>query len=60
MKDKKFAWELFKNTGNIDAYLIMKDMEYSEQREEEMQGVPQSLGENNGINQNEGNSNQSS
>ena len=28
MKDQKFAWELFKNTGNIDAYLIMKDVEY--------------------------------
>lgn len=31
MKNKKFAWELFKNTGNIDAYMLMKDVEYSEQ-----------------------------
>ncbi len=25
--NKKFAWELFKNTGNVDAYMIMKDIE---------------------------------
>ena len=31
MRNKKFAWELFKNTGNIDAYMLMKDVEYSEQ-----------------------------
>ena len=29
--NKKFAWELFKNTGNIDAYMLMKDVETSEQ-----------------------------
>ena len=29
--NKRFAWELFKNTGNIDAYMLMKDVEYSEQ-----------------------------
>lgn len=25
--NKKFAWELFKNTGNLDAFMIMKDIE---------------------------------
>ena len=29
--NKRFAWELFKNTGNIDAYMLMKDVEYGEQ-----------------------------
>ena len=24
---KDFAWELFKNTGNVDAFMIMKDIE---------------------------------
>lgn len=24
---KDFAWDLFKNTGNVDAYMIMKDIE---------------------------------
>ena len=31
MKNRKFAWELFKTTGNIDAYMILKDIEYSEE-----------------------------
>jgi len=25
--EKNFAWELFKNTGNIDAFMIMKNIE---------------------------------
>ncbi len=24
---KDFAWELFKNTGNVDAFMIMRDIE---------------------------------
>ncbi len=24
---KEFAWELFKNTGNVDAFMIMRDIE---------------------------------
>lgn len=31
MKDRKFAWELFKTTGSIDAYMLLKDVEYSEE-----------------------------
>lgn len=27
MKNKDFAWHLFKNTGNIDAFMIMKQYE---------------------------------
>ena len=60
MKNKQFAWELFKNTGNIDAYLIMKDVEYSEQMIENPKDVPNRLGENNGVNQNKGDSNKGS
>lgn len=59
MKNKNFAWELFKNTGNIDAYLLMKDVEYSEQMLENTKEVPNVLGEKNGNYQNQGDSNQS-
>ena len=43
MKNRKFAWELFKTTGNIDAYMILKDIEYSE----EMQNISK-IGDLNG------------
>ena len=26
---KEFAWELFKNTGNVDAFMIMRDIDNS-------------------------------
>lgn len=26
---KDFAWELFKNTGNLDAFMIMRNIEKS-------------------------------
>lgn len=56
--NKKFAWELFKNTGNIDAYLLMKDVEYGEQMiENNTKAVPNVLGENNGNYKDQGNSN---
>lgn len=58
--NKKFAWELFKNTGNIDAYLLMKDVEYGEQMLENAKADTNVLGEKNGINQNQGDSNQNS
>ena len=32
MKNRKFAWELFKTTGSIDAYMLLKDVEYSEEK----------------------------
>lgn len=31
MKNERFAWELFKTTGNIDAYMLMKEVEQSEE-----------------------------
>ena len=31
MESKEFAWQLFKNTGNIDAYMIMKACEIGEE-----------------------------
>lgn len=55
--NKKFAWELFKNTGNIDAYLLMKDVEYGEQLLENNKDISKIvLGDNNGINKDQGNS----
>ena len=58
--NKKFAWELFKNTGNIDAYLLMKDVEYGEQLMKNTKAVSNVLGENNGNHQNQGDSYQNS
>lgn len=29
--NKDFAWQLFKNTGNIDAFMIMKSCEIGEE-----------------------------
>ena len=55
--NKKFAWELFKNTGNIDAYMLMKDVEMSE---ELLQKSNNTLGDNNGNSKNQGNSYQNS
>ncbi len=54
--DKNFAWELFKNTGNIDAYLLMKDVESDEQMKNQSGVIQSVLGDNNGINKNEGDS----
>lgn len=31
---KDFAWDLFKNTGNVDAFMIMKDIENGQQWKE--------------------------
>lgn len=58
--NKKFAWELFKNTGNIDAYLLMKDVEYGEQMIENTKVVPNVLGDNNGNSKDQGNSHKNS
>ena len=54
--NRKFAWELFKNTGNIDAYMLMKDVEYSEQLMPNTDISKNVLGDNNGDNKNQGNS----
>ena len=59
--NKNFAWELFKNTGNIDAYLLMKDVEYGEQlAENNIKAVPNVLGENNGNHKDQGDSHKNS
>lgn len=49
---KDFAWELFKNTGNIDAFMIMK--KYEELGEEITPNFEKNgqLGANNGDNKN--------
>ncbi|MBR4110466.1 MAG: YqzL family protein [Clostridia bacterium] len=54
--NKDFAWELFKTTGNVDAYLMMRKFEDGEQITND-QKTFNSLGDKNGINKNEGNSN---
>ena len=53
--NKDFAWELFKTTGNVDAYLMMRKFENSEQITNDQKTI-NSLGDINGINQNKGNS----
>ncbi len=53
---KDFAWQLFKNTGNIDAFMIMRDIETSKGNALNVN----SMGEiKDGNNQNQGDSNQS-
>ena len=56
--NKNFAWELFKNTGNIDAYLLMKDVEYGEQMMENNtnKAISNVLGENDGNHKDQRNS----
>ena len=54
--NKDFAWELFKTTGNVDAYLMMRKFEDGEQIMAE-QKTFNSLGEENGIDKDKGNSN---
>ena len=58
--NKKFAWELFKNTGNIDAYLLMKDVEYGEQILNDTNVGQIISGDNNGVNKDKGDCNQNS
>lgn len=54
--NKDFAWELFKKTGNLDAYLMMRKYEEGEQNGLEQKAI-NFLGDENGINKNEGDSN---
>ncbi|MBQ8298766.1 MAG: YqzL family protein [Clostridia bacterium] len=53
---KDFAWQLFKNTGNVDAFMIMRDIENAPTtcNETEAKNV---LGDINGDSKNEGYSN---
>ena len=40
---KDFAWELFKNTGNVDAFMIMRniesDLDYKKKKKKEESNV---------------------
>ena len=58
--NRKFAWELFKNTGNIDAYMLMKDVEYGEQMLDNVDVSKNVLGDCNGDYKNQGDSNKNS
>lgn len=53
---KDFAWQLFKNTGNVDAFMIMRNIEngMNTAKETEVENV---LGDINGNSTNEGNCN---
>ena len=53
---KEFAWELFKNTGNVDAFMIMRDIENSSNTLNP--NAKNMLGGIDGNIKNEGNSNQ--
>lgn len=55
--NKDFAWGLFKNTGNVDAYLIMREVEENADKNILNQETKSILSEDkNGINKDEGNS----
>lgn len=54
--NKDFAWRLFESTGNVDAYLMMRKYEESEKKILQ-QKTMNFLGDEDGINKNEGNSN---
>lgn len=53
---RDFAWQLFKNTGNVDAFMIMRNIEngIDVSKETEVKDV---LGDINGNSTNEGNCN---
>lgn len=53
---KDFAWQLFKNTGNVDAFMIMKNIENDSTNSGETQ-AKNVLGDINGNSTNEGYSN---
>ena len=54
--NKDFAWELFKTTGNVDVYLMMRKFEEGEQSARKQKTVD-FLGDKNGFNKNERDSN---
>lgn len=55
-KSKDFAWQLFKNTGNIDAFMIMRQCELGEEIAPNIQ-TSNLLGVENGNSTNQGNCN---
>ena len=54
---KKIAWDTFKNTGNVDTFLELKQFQNIEQQiygqNDIVQKTQQQMEEQNGINQNE-------
>lgn len=54
---KKIAWNTFKNTGNVDTFLELKQIQNIEEQMQEqngmMQKMQQQMEEQNGNNQNE-------
>ena len=50
-KSKDFAWQLFKNTGNVDAYMLMKACELGEEITPNLESN-KNFGVNNGNNKN--------
>ena len=52
---KKIAWNTFKNTGDINTFLELKQIQNIEQQIQNdiVQNIPQQMEEQNGNNQNE-------
>ena len=52
---KKIAWNTFKNTGDINTFLELKQIQNREQQIQNdiVQNIPQQMEEQNGNNQNE-------
>lgn len=53
---KDFAWQLFKNTGNVDAFMIMKACELGEEITPNLENQ-NILGVSDGNNKNQGDCN---
>ncbi len=53
---RDFAWQLFENTGNVDAFMIMRNIENGMNVGKEAEGKDV-LGDINGNSTNEGNCN---
>lgn len=54
---RDFAWQLFKNTGNVDAFMIMRNIENGMKTSQETEANDVVLGGINGNNTNEGDCN---
>ena len=52
---KKIAWNIFKNTGDVNTFLELKQIQNIEKQiqNEIVQNIPQQMEEQNGNNQNE-------
>ena len=56
MDSKNFAWQLFKNTGNVDAFMIMRACEMGEEVTPNLENN-KNLGARDGNNKNKRDSN---